>query len=500
MLTDRSGAAYYDDFHCVILIFKRLDWGRQSFFRTFAATFSKNSIIAGTVSNMEHISDTFWEATYRKNIAKMIGVCWRYTQDRQTAEDLAHDAFIIAISKAYDFENRGPFEAWLRRIVVNVALQYVRKQKNFPKTNQIAGPFEPVIDIPDDEDVIENATFSETQLLSAIAQLPEHHRLVFNLYVIDNLTHSEIADQLDISEGTSKSHLARARKKIKEILFDSVKNKRQKAMLWLIIPFWNFDQIFFRTLKNLSIDLKNKHQIDFMRIPKTDIHLFKFGTASVNIYSKVAISVGSAALIFSGIVIFNVDSPEHFDTKESIFFEAPDSTQRTIHINLITPKTATIPKNPIIVEKTKTEKPMKNLSTLGGLLIAGLTLDSTTIMKDLSSRIKSHEVAAYHNEEAASDSGTFYAPKLLYSETHNLYFLGDNVKVDFASNKFSGSGKFAVMGEVYYLVVEHVPIKMNDAIKLSNKKYNIVQLNKADGEKKYGQNGKQGVVEITLAE
>lgn len=70
--------------------------------------------------DIENGLNTFWEATYRQNFAKLIGVCCRYTRDRAAAKDLAHDAFWIAIAKVSSFENKGPFDAWLRRIVVNI--------------------------------------------------------------------------------------------------------------------------------------------------------------------------------------------------------------------------------------------------------------------------------------------------------------------------------------------------------------------------------------------
>src|SRR4249920_2532519 len=78
--------------------------------------------------NLIETPKIFWENTYRQNINKMIGVGYRYTVDRQIAEDLAHDAFMIAYEKVSSFEGKGPFEAWLRRIVVNVCLQYIRQQ------------------------------------------------------------------------------------------------------------------------------------------------------------------------------------------------------------------------------------------------------------------------------------------------------------------------------------------------------------------------------------
>ena len=78
---------------------------------------------------MDTASQKFWETVYWQHIGKMIAICYRYTQNKQVAEDLAHHALITAIEKFSGFQNRGPFEAWLRRIVVNTALQYLRDKK-----------------------------------------------------------------------------------------------------------------------------------------------------------------------------------------------------------------------------------------------------------------------------------------------------------------------------------------------------------------------------------
>ena len=161
---------------------------------------------------MNDVPKSFGETIYKHNIAKMIGVCYRYTYHRQTAEDLAHDAFLVAIAKSSSFENKGSFEAWLRRIVVNVALQYLREQKK-QKCHEDSLTYDTTSSEAQDENQSnEETSFSEAELLETIGRLPDHHKLVFNLYVIHNFTHAQIGAELGISEGTSKSHLARARK------------------------------------------------------------------------------------------------------------------------------------------------------------------------------------------------------------------------------------------------------------------------------------------------
>ncbi len=173
----------------------------------------------------------------------MIGVCYRYVLNREIAEDLAHDAFLKAIENADSFRGLGRFDAWLMRITINTALHYLRDNDHFERNK---APDEVLENIPDrsdempEEDVMETirkADFTQEEIVEAVGQLPEHHRLVFNLYVFDHFTHKQIAEQLGISENTSKSHLARARKELQQILFNKTQDrKRQMMALLLILP------------------------------------------------------------------------------------------------------------------------------------------------------------------------------------------------------------------------------------------------------------------------
>ncbi|MEO6282029.1 MAG: RNA polymerase sigma factor [Dyadobacter sp.] len=477
---------------------------------------------------MDKRSDNFWEAIYRQNIAKMIGVCCRYTQNRQTAEDLAHDAFVVAIGKVSTFENKGPFEAWLRRIVVNVALQYLREQKKHEKFIPTASYFSIYDDIPEENPVSENLTFSETELLAVINNLPEHQRLVFNLYVVDNFTHAQIAVELGISEGTSKSHLARARKKIRELLHDQLRENRERkrGILFLLFPYklWNIDHLFADTLRGFSVLPERKFSLNRPDLNEATIPKYKPAVISNKIYLKTGIWGIATAVILTGSSNFYFNSKTKKDSSviSEVAIPTPDSfveldsntggIDQSIFSDSMA---ATISDNPIIVEKTKNSEPMKNLNTLGGLLMASLSFNSTNPAKELPVQLKNRniEVQAVSNSNVIAENGpaaeklevklsrgTFYAQKLLWSETGKLYFLGDNVKVDFNTNRFIGSGRFSFLGDVNHLVINGTPLKMNEAINLSNKKYNLNQLNAAEGLKKYGKDGENGVVEITFAE
>lgn len=129
------------------------------------------------------------------------------------------DSFITIFSKIEQYKNKGSFEGWLKRITINTALQKYREKT----------PLQIVKEVSDEEEVeeldLETTTFSVDVLLNFIQQLPDRYRLVFNLYVLDNYTHKEIAELLNISVGTSKSNLSRARKILKEKL----ENHQKKA-------------------------------------------------------------------------------------------------------------------------------------------------------------------------------------------------------------------------------------------------------------------------------
>jgi RNA polymerase sigma factor (sigma-70 family) len=461
---------------------------------------------------MDSKSDNFWEITYRQNIGKMIGVCCRYTQNRETAEDLAHDAFLVAIDKVASFENRGPFEAWLRRIVVNVALQYIREQKKkeiLEGNPAYYGVYEAIQEENMDS---ENYAFSELELLETISYLPDHHRLVFNLYVVDHFTHAQIGAQLGISEGTSKSHLARARKKIRELLREKLREdkKRKRSILSFVFPFGirDIDHFIAGKLSNLTLQPRNHSAFDhFNEVP---VPKLKPTGIAPQVYFQAGIAVVSVVLMIVGFSV--LDDGRNLSNPEPMIIEPVKSLQKNVAADSMP---ATISKNPIIVAETKNEAQMKNVSALGGLLVASLAFDSASLVTELPVDFRKREVIASfvaEPEKTESDkrffetkikllSGTFYASKLLWSDVNSTLFLfGDKVKVDLNDQKFTGSGKFSFLNKIKYLVVDGVPIKLNETIKLEEKKYRLVQLNESDGAKKYGDPGKFGVVEITSAE
>lgn len=193
-----------------------------------------------------------WEDIYQSQAPRLLGLCRRYVRDLSLAEDLLHDAFLTAIHKQDSYSGSGPLEGWLRTITINTVLQYLRREKRLsewqPETFQ--NPNEAIDeDLPDDPlQLLLNAGLDKADLLEALDQLPDHHRVVFNLYVLEGYTHPQISAATGISVGTSKSHLSRARKKIQAILLSKVQNMEQKKRRAAII--------FFPFLK------RRKHPVD----------------------------------------------------------------------------------------------------------------------------------------------------------------------------------------------------------------------------------------------
>lgn len=177
-----------------------------------------------------------WEELYFAYGPAIKGLCRRYVRDENIAEDMMHDTFITAMQKYESFLGTGSVKSWLSRIAINTSLQYLKREMKNHHANLAYGSDEACID--EQESVAEEMyhfEFKQEDLLHALDQLPLHHKTVFNLYVFDGYKHHEIADALQISTGTSKSHLARARKKLQDILVSKYKEmkKRKSRVAWI---------------------------------------------------------------------------------------------------------------------------------------------------------------------------------------------------------------------------------------------------------------------------
>lgn len=148
------------------------------------------------------------EQLYKLLAPKLFSACLKYSRNRADAEDNLQDGFLLIFQKIGQFQFKGSFEGWAKRVMINNVLQRYRSE----------GVFELVTEnMPDVIDVeIESESISMEYLVSIIQELPDRYRMVFNLYVIDGYSHKEIAEMLSITDGTSKSNLARARMILKE--------------------------------------------------------------------------------------------------------------------------------------------------------------------------------------------------------------------------------------------------------------------------------------------
>ncbi len=214
-----------------------------------------------------------WDSIYKNNAPKLLGVCRRYIRDESLAEDLMHNAFIVAMDKVHTYSGSGSFEGWLRRIVVNTVLLHIRKNKSISFSESEV--LENISEAQEEESVeeterwiIERANLSKQELLNVIDLLPEHHKIVFNLYVIDEYKHKEIGEMLNISAGTSKSHLARARKKIQKLLLEKAQQKKEepnkkRVLFFLFMPNKNYiDELYKNAFDSFEIKPAKEFQLD----------------------------------------------------------------------------------------------------------------------------------------------------------------------------------------------------------------------------------------------
>lgn len=151
------------------------------------------------------------KALYTRFSAKMLAICIRYVKNREEAEDILQDGFVKVFNHIQQYSGQGSFEGWVRRIMVNTALEALRKKKVDYSSADIQNLED---DYESDNDVMSKMGYQD--LLGFIQSLSPGYQVIFNLYVIEGYQHKEIATLLSISEGTSKSQLARARMILQE--------------------------------------------------------------------------------------------------------------------------------------------------------------------------------------------------------------------------------------------------------------------------------------------
>lgn len=148
---------------------------------------------------------------FDKYSSKMFGVCKRYVKSHEDAEDVLIEGMYKVMANMHSYKGKGSFEGWIRRIMVNESLMWLRKKHNFRLTIEISN-----IDIK--TTITAQDKLQEQDILSLLNKLPTGYRTVFNLYVIEGFKHREIAELLKISINTSKSQLILAKKRLRTMM------------------------------------------------------------------------------------------------------------------------------------------------------------------------------------------------------------------------------------------------------------------------------------------
>ncbi len=164
------------------------------------------------------------EQLYRKYAPMLYGICLKYSKNKTEAEDNLHDSFITIFAKINQFEFKGSFDGWVKRITVNTVMQKYRKEEYVPFVSENIE--EELIEVE-----VANDNVSLATLLAYIQELPQKYRTTFNLYVLDGYTHKEISEFLGTTVGTSKSNLARAR----QILKDKIEQAKLKIVVGVLL-------------------------------------------------------------------------------------------------------------------------------------------------------------------------------------------------------------------------------------------------------------------------
>ena len=158
------------------------------------------------------------QVIYEMFSSKMLSVCRSYISDLHFAEDVMMKGFLKVFNNIHSYKSEGSFEGWIRRIMIRESISYLRVTSNKFLVQEVN----------ENEDFITdelNSIFSVDQIQTCIDSLPEGYKVVFLLYAVEGYKHSEIAKLLNISEGTSKSQLSRARKTLQELL-NTIENER----------------------------------------------------------------------------------------------------------------------------------------------------------------------------------------------------------------------------------------------------------------------------------
>lgn len=163
------------------------------------------------------------QALYYQFYSYALTVGLHYSKNKEEAEEIVHDAFLKVFAKMKQFSGQGNFKAWFRRVLINVAIDYSRKNSKKWDISKVAPA----------EASVKNEALPQLELEDIwvlLQKLPPSYRMVFNLHVLEGFTHREIADKLGISIGTSKSNLARAKSKLQSLVQAYIKKNNPPTL------------------------------------------------------------------------------------------------------------------------------------------------------------------------------------------------------------------------------------------------------------------------------
>lgn len=250
----------------------------------------------------------FWSRKYEGNIDRLVAICYRYVGERQTAEDLAHEAFLKAIERADTCRVMDSFDAWLTRITVNRCISYLRTR---PETVPLEE--ELTTDPTDQEDEPNWQTgFTKEELLETIQQLSERQRIVFNLHALDRVPHQRIADLLDISVTNSKQLFLRARLRLQQLLAAKTREKesRKKGLFMIILLFLKKHASAHQLERLYRSELSQLRMPPSHRLTETEIRsAVATSPASAGIAvatHKTAAVIAAAATVAGGVCVWQM--------------------------------------------------------------------------------------------------------------------------------------------------------------------------------------------------
>ncbi|MCJ8153185.1 sigma-70 family RNA polymerase sigma factor [Chryseobacterium sp. SSA4.19] len=257
------------------------------------------------------MSQNNWQKIYLDYSPKLLGICRRYIQDIYTAEDIVQDSFIIAIQKKHQLNDEKALFAWLKKIVVNNALQHIRRQSK--ETFVISESLE----IPDtasemahhhsEEKNIFIYDFTHEELLSSIDSLPPHHKSVFNMYFIENYSHAEISNTLGITVNTSKSHLLRAKKSVQNYLLNHIVRPHtpKKKFAQLLVIFGLGGLLWAQTFRSRFSDFRVSPSRTLQIPSDIEINPLSYSSSKSIRKSKIIIAGTLALIIIMSVFLLN---------------------------------------------------------------------------------------------------------------------------------------------------------------------------------------------------